>query len=94
MVRKALTRGKRDDGYLSLNRSDHAHSSVDEPEEQGEDKSIIIGKIIKVKQDIDSQFNRMAAPEQIPRVIKRQKRNIVETNRTINYEGASRVVMT
>lgn len=34
-----------------------------------EDKKTIINKIIKAKKDIDQEFNRMAAPEQIPRAI-------------------------
>ena len=32
-----------------------------------EEKSAIIKRIIKVKQDLDSEFARMAAPEQVPR---------------------------
>jgi hypothetical protein len=52
-----------------------------------EDKQSIIKRIIKVKQDLDSELARMQQPEQIPRglepppLIKKKRRNLM-TNRT------------
>jgi hypothetical protein len=54
----------------------------------GEDKQSIIKRIIKVKQEIDTEYSRMQQPEQIPRgleptapLIKKKRRNVA-TNRT------------
>lgn len=80
--------------YLSLNKTDHLKKNNSEKEEFNEEKSSLIKKIIKVKQDIDHEFNRMAAPQQIPRTIElpiqKNKRNDKEQysqERVVMQEG-------
>jgi len=56
----------------------------------GEDKQSIIKRIIKVKQEIDSEHNRMKQPEQIPRglepapLIKKKRRNLVTNRKNVD----------